>query len=209
MGYVVLLGDSIFDNERYVPDRPPVIEQLQRSLPSGWRASLLAVDGAVVEDVGRQLARLPLDATHLFVSAGGNDALGEISIFGASIASVGEALELLRDVQGRFHDEYWKMVQTLCAVGKPATVCTIYDAIPGLGLAELAALAVFNDVILREAFRAGIPVIDLRLLCDQPGDYSSLSSIEPSLAGGSKIARTIAEVATSHDFASRRTVIYP
>ena len=28
MGHVVLLGDSIFDNAWYVPNRPPVIEQL-------------------------------------------------------------------------------------------------------------------------------------------------------------------------------------
>ena len=208
MGHVVLLGDSIFDNARYVPDRPPVIEQLRRSLPTGWRASLLAADGAVVEDVRSQVANLPGDATHLFVSAGGNDGLGEITILGESVSSVAEALELLRGVQARFHDEYRKMLKTLCAVGKPAAVCTIYDAIPGLGPAEQAAVAVFNDVILREAFRAGVPVIDLRFVCDQPEDYSPLSSIEPSLAGSSKIARTIAELATSHDFDSRRTVIY-
>src|SRR5215831_15819260 len=88
MGHVVLLGDSIFDNVRYVPDRPPVIEQLRRSLPSGWRASLLAADGAVVEDVCGQMANLPGDATHLFVSAGGNDGPGEITILGESVSSV-------------------------------------------------------------------------------------------------------------------------
>jgi hypothetical protein len=208
MGHIILLGDSIFDNARYVPDRPPVIEQVRRSLPSGWHASLLAADGAVVEDVCGQMANLPADATHLFVSAGGNDALGEITILGESVSSVAEALELLRDIQTRFHDEYRKMLRTLCAVGKPSAVCTIYDAIPELGLAEQAAVAIFNDIILREAFRAGVPVIDLRLVCDQPRDYSPLSSIEPSLAGGSKIARAIAELATSHDFSSRRTVIY-
>src|SRR6476659_6170002 len=80
MGHVVLLGDSIFDNARYVPDRPPVIEQLRRSLPVGWRATLLAVDGHVTNDVERQLCRLPADATHLVVSVGGNDALAESGI---------------------------------------------------------------------------------------------------------------------------------
>jgi hypothetical protein len=72
MGHVVLLGDSIFDNARYVPDRPPVVEQVRKCLPPGWRASLLAVDGHVTEDVLTQLTHLPSDATHLFVSAGGN-----------------------------------------------------------------------------------------------------------------------------------------
>ena len=76
MAHVVLLGDSIFDNARYVPGRPAVIEQVRQALPGGWRASLLAVDGHVTGDVAGQLRGLPADATHLVVSAGGNDALG-------------------------------------------------------------------------------------------------------------------------------------
>ena len=75
VSHVTLLGDSIFDNSRYVPGGSPVVDQLHR-LPRGWRATLLAVDGAVAADVPSQLARLPADATHLVVSAGGNDALG-------------------------------------------------------------------------------------------------------------------------------------
>src|SRR5437763_7003051 len=80
MSHVVLLGDSIFDNAAYVPGRPPVVEQLRRALPAGWRATLLAVDGHTTADVAGQLARLPADATHLVVSVGGNDALGASAV---------------------------------------------------------------------------------------------------------------------------------
>ena len=59
--HVVLLGDSIFDNARYVPGGPSVIEHLRRVLPAAGRATLLAVDGAGAEDVARQVARLPAD----------------------------------------------------------------------------------------------------------------------------------------------------
>lgn len=208
MGHVILLGDSIFDNARYVPDRPPVIEQVQRSLPPGWRASLLAVDGHITEDVARQLKELPADATHLIVSAGGNDALGESYILSEAACTVGEALILIHEVRNRFRESYRAMLSVLSAVGKPTAVCTVYDSIPGLGPSEQAALAGFNEVILREAFLAGLPLIDLRLVCDQPADYSHVSSIEPSMVGGAKIARVIAEVATTHDFGSRRSMIY-
>ena len=75
MSHVVLLGDSIFDNARYVPGGPSVIEHLRRSLPAGWRATLLARDGAGTAEMDRQLDLLPPDATHLVVSVGGNDAL--------------------------------------------------------------------------------------------------------------------------------------
>jgi hypothetical protein len=208
MGHVVLLGDSIFDNARYVPDRPPVIEQVRRSLPAGWKASLLAVDGHVVSDVARQMSSLPADATHLFISAGGNDALAESSVLHEAACSVGDALALLSEIHTRFRAEYHAMLQAVLAVEKPTAVCTIYDAIPGREPVEMLALGIFNEVILREAFQAGLPVIDLRLVCTQAADYSPLSPIEPSTVGGAKIARLIAEVARRHDFAQGRTVVY-
>jgi hypothetical protein len=208
MAHLVLLGDSIFDNARYVPDRPPVVEQVRRSLPPAWQVSLLAVDGHTTEDVPRQLAELPPDATHLVVSAGGNDALAESTILNEVACTVGEALALLEEVRTRFRRVYRAMLQALLDVGKPTAVCTVYDSVPGLGPAEQAALGGFNEIIFREAFAAGLPVLDLRLVCGLASDYSPLSPIEPSVTGGAKIARVIAEVATRHDFSQRRSVIY-
>jgi len=208
MNHIVLLGDSIFDNAPYVPDRPAVIEQVRQSLPTGWLATLLAVDGHITEDVADQLKDLPTDATHLFVSAGGNDALGESSILVEPASTIGEALEVMHEVLGQFQKSYRGMLSALTKVRKPTAVCTIYDAIPGLGVAEQTALACFNEVILREAFAAMLPVIDLRLVCDRPADYSHVSSIEPSAVGGAKIAKVIAEVAAKHDFERRQSVIY-
>lgn len=44
MPHVVLLGDSIFDNLKYVQPEPDVVSQLREVLPAGWKASLRAVD---------------------------------------------------------------------------------------------------------------------------------------------------------------------
>jgi hypothetical protein len=200
-GHVVLLGDSIFDNGVYVPGGPSVIENLQGALPPGWRATLLAVDGAVVESVSRQLERLPDDATHLVVSVGGNDALG----FGSFVlhqraGSVAEVLSRLAEVRAGFERQYRQMLSSVLARNKPTAVCTIYDAIPGLGPAETAGLCLFNDVILREAFAAGLSVIDLRLVCQEASDYAAISPIEPSAAGGGKIARAVASLLMSASF---------
>ncbi len=196
MGHVVLLGDSIFDNARYVPDRPDVTQQVGRALPAGWRATLLAVDGATTTGVADQLGRLPADATHLVVSAGGNDALGAAGILDEVALTVNEALVLVGNVRDRFRPVYAAMLRALLATGKPVTVCTVYDAVPGIGPGEKVALGVFNEVILREAFAAGAAVIDLRVVCTQPADYSDVSSIEPSALGGAKIADAIARAVT-------------
>jgi hypothetical protein len=198
VGHVVLLGDSIFDNARYVPGGPSVIEHLRRSLPEGWRGTLLAIDGSVVEDVHDQLRRLPPDATHLVISAGGNDALGYSGmILRAESAPYVQVLTELAEIQAQFQADYRGMLRAALAVGKPVTVCTVYDSIPGLSPAEYAGLCLFNDVILREAFRARVPIIDLRLVCDEAADYAASSPIEPSAIGGGKIARAVARAVDS------------
>jgi hypothetical protein len=201
MNHVILLGDSIFDNARYVPGGPSVIEHLRRCLPRDWRATLLALDGAVAVDVSDQLARLPADASHLVVSAGGNNALGYGSlILHEPAKSFAEVLSWLADICAEFQREYRSMLQRVLAQGKPTVVCTVYDSIPRLASAEQAGLCLFNDVILREAFHVGVPVIDLRLICNEASDYAASSLIEPSVAGGGKIARAISRVVTGFDF---------
>ena len=81
MTHIILLGDSIFDNKAYVPDGPAVVEQVAAIFGLGTTVSLLAVDGDVSTDVKEQTKRMPEDASHLFLSVGGNDALQAAWIF--------------------------------------------------------------------------------------------------------------------------------
>ncbi len=75
MKHVVLLGDSILDNAAYTDGAPDVAAQLHKLMPSVDHVTLLATDGHMTVDIGHQLKKLPLDATHLVLSVGGNDAL--------------------------------------------------------------------------------------------------------------------------------------
>lgn len=208
MSHAVLLGDSIFDNASYVPGGPDVVAQLRAHLPPGWTATLLAVDGSVTTDVATQLRKLPADATHLVVSVGGNDALGCSSLVETTDAPAAEIFDELAVLQSEFRRDYRDMLRAVLAAGKPTIVCTVYDAIPDLPPAKVTGLSVFNDVIVREAAAAGVPVLDLRAVCDRHVDYSDRSPIEPSRVGGSKIAAAIAAVLTGHDFTPGRTMIF-
>jgi hypothetical protein len=208
MGHVILLGDSIFDNARYVPGRPAVIDQLRSLLPRGWRATLLAVDGSIANDVPRQLTRLPADASHLVVSVGGNDALSNSLIVEDKSFSAAEGFVRLAAIQDEFRRDYRNMLRAVLELQKPTVLCTVYDAIPDIPPESLTGLSVFNDVILREAFRHALPVLDLRLVCDEARDYSSLSPIEPSEIGGAKIVRGIRRIVTGHDFTRGESVVY-
>ena len=109
------------------------------------------------------------------------------------------------DVAGQMRRLPTDATHIIVSVGKPTIACTIYDAIPGLELSALAALSLFNDVIVHEAARARVPVIDLRLVCTEPQDFSAISPIEPSFAGGEKIASAIVAALTGHDLAAKQT----
>jgi lysophospholipase L1-like esterase len=209
MSHVVLLGDSIFDNAAYVPGEPDVVRQLDAALGVDASATLRAVDGGRVDDVRRQLDRIPDDATHLVVSAGGNDTLGHLDFLAEGADSVSDVLEELAGFAERFESRYREMLSAVLECRLPTAVCSIYYPRfpePELQRVAVTALTVFNDAIFRAAFSAGVPVLDLRLICSEASDYSN--PIEPSARGGEKIARCIAELVRSHDFSAGRTTIY-
>jgi hypothetical protein len=192
MRHLVLLGDSIFDNAAYTRREPDVVTHLRRLLPEGWGATLLAVDGATTQGVPGQLQRVPHDATDIILSVGGNDALQSTDLLNRPARSSGEVLDLLARRQAEFEERYRRVVDAVVGLGRPTVLCTIYNgAIPEPIEARRAAvgLTVFNDVILRVAIERRLPVLDLRLICNEPADYAN--PIEPSGRGGEKIARAI------------------
>jgi len=197
MNHIVLLGDSIFDNAAYVAGGPDVVRQLRDILPSGWRATLNALDGAVIADLPRQLEILPSDASHLVVSVGGNDALGEAGLLDRKVSSMAEALELIFEVRERFRSAYARMLDQVLQRRLPLAVCTIYEARfpePATRRMAATALTALNDAITREAFARGVDCIDLRVLCNDDRDFAN--PIEPSVHGGAKIAAAILSFAT-------------
>jgi hypothetical protein len=206
-GHVVLLGDSVFDNGAYVGGGPDVVSQLRAVLPRGWRATRLAVDGDVTSGVARQLGGLPVDATHLVVSVGGNDALGCAYLLGAEVRSVAEGIAVLARAQAVFAADYAAMLDGVLARGLPTAVCTVYDTHPSAADHEVvrSALALFNDEITRAAFARGVALVDLRLICTDAADYAN--PIEPSTVGGAKIAHAIAALLDPADDVPRSRVV--
>jgi hypothetical protein len=183
------------------------VKHVRTRLPANWQASLCAVDGALTRDVERQLGRIPKDATHFVVSAGGNDALQRSGVMRQRARHVGEAVAQLAAEREGFARDYHAMLETVTALGLPVAVCTIYDARfpdPQEQRLVVTGLSLFNDVITREAFARRLSLIDLRLICNEPADYAN--PIEPSAQGGDKIAAVIAQVVAGNTIFPRSQV---
>ena len=194
--HIVLLGDSIFDNAPYVgPTVKPIIDYLNEYIGEDNRATLLAEDGATISDVTRQAEEVPKDATHIFLSIGGNNILKYSSFLEETGTSVMEVLNRLYEIRESFEREYFVLLEELKDIGIPITVCTIYNcSFEGeeRQRAVEVALAPFNDAIIRCAYWLSVSYIELRDVCTETSDY--VSNIEPSDSGGRKIANKLFEV---------------
>lgn len=193
--HVVLFGDSILDNAAYVPGWPDVAEQLRAGLGPDDRVTLLAVDGSISEQVERQLDLCPEDATHVVLSSGGNDILHHAAMLEQEVPTIASALTMLMQARAEFEPPYRSMVERARQLAVPTAVCTIYDA--NMGPLAATAISIFNDAITRDVHRAGLDLLDLRLVCNEAADYAN--PIEPSVAGGAKIAAAIANYVRSVD----------
>lgn len=198
---ILLLGDSIFDNQTYVPGEPDVRSTLETMVDSNeWDVDLWAVDGHRTLDVPKQLSDADVvPGSRFYLSVGGNDALDHQHLLSdGQQRHLDEALALLFDMREAFRENYVTALDAVHAIADSLTVCTIYN--PDFGRDVMfqhfqrpieAALSLFNDVIMQEALRRKLPVIDLRLVCNKSEDFAN--PIEPSFKGGRKIAEAILE----------------
>ncbi len=226
MKHIVLLGDSIFDNISYVNSGElDVPNQLRLLVGHRSRVTNLAVDGHKIGHIKNQLNNMPPDTTNLFISIGGNDGLGQLSIFNSHVNTVGEALQQMYRIGNNFKKRYSEMVELVLSYNIPTAFCSIYyprfdarslnrvqhyiTAIQnGREIQEMtmAAETIFNDIITYEIFKRKIPLIDLRVLCDDDQDFAN--PIEPSCIGGMKIAKTINRITNVHSFDSNTCGVY-
>jgi hypothetical protein len=150
---------------------------------------------------------MPSDASHLVLSVGGkcpHEFQRSPYTHRFDDAGTHRALESLASFEGKY-----RRVVELCRQPRlPLILCAIYNGSfpdPGFQQSISTALMVFNDVIFLVAIEFGIPVIDLRFVCSWPADYAN--PIEPSSAGGAKIARAIVSLVSARHSESTGTLV--
>jgi lysophospholipase L1-like esterase len=189
---LVLIGDSILDNEPYTRPKPSTTDHLTRLLPH-WSVTRVAVDGSTMADVPSQLRQLDGQPNVAVLSVGGNDAVEHISLLNQPASSSAEVLQQLLEIADDFAERYEAVVRSLTQKAERVLLCTIYEVqLEPAVFAELARvpLSLLNDRIIRIGSRLSVDVLDLRSVCTDPADF--VLQIEPSSRGAEKIARAIA-----------------
>lgn len=205
MPRLALLGDSVFDNARYVAPGPSTAEHLRLLLSPHWEVDLLAVDGSSSVDIAEQLRGVHDEHAHLVLSCGGSDALRRIGILAEPVDNAMDALLMMADFVDSFRTTYRAAVAACLATGRPLSVCTVYHGHFRNDADRRAvgvALSAFNDAIVQTAVEYSLRVIDLRMACRAPGDFEA--SLRPSVAGGAKVADAIARALRIGGVSERR-----
>jgi hypothetical protein len=132
---------------------------------------------------------IPRDATHVGIALDGGWTIETSGLLKGGAKSIQGALETLAAAADEFENVFASLIDAALETGLPTIVCTLVPARhiePSQQQVAATALAIFNDRILRRAFAARLSIVELRLVCDEDGDYASETLL--SRAGVRKVA---------------------
>lgn len=196
--HIVLLGDSTLDNGRYLnlaAGELSVEKQLtKRCLDRGWDMTVLAQDGSLLDDVRqRQLPLIPEAATHIILSASGNDLLSLLNQMVVANFTLSSMYATIGADLAKVSEKYRDILQELKGLGCHLACCTLYR--PNFNHLFFKSLATFslgihNNRIKQITVDLDCSVIDFANIFDQSEDFAN--PLELSTVGGSKLVENVA-----------------
>ncbi|MBK5105270.1 MAG: hypothetical protein JJE42_13560 [Burkholderiales bacterium] len=205
--HVVLLGDALLDAYGSIDKTPGEFEDaLLPGTRDQWKISV--VSAAEIERAGPALV-LPGDATHAIIFIEGNHAIEQSGLLHGRHGAQEETLERLSLAADEFERNLERLIHAAKSARLVIMVCTMFQPDykdPARQRAACAALAVFNDRVTKRAAAASVSLIDLRLICDEPGDYDKPTQL--SKGGLQKAANIIRYAMFELDAGSRRCEVF-
>jgi hypothetical protein len=202
--HVLLLGDVLLDAYAGIDKSPGKFEDaiLPRSR-TPWK--LTVIPWAELEQTSPSL---PADATHAMLFIEGNHAIEQSGLLDGQgdIQAMVERLSLAAD---EFERKFERMIQVAQAARLLIMACTMFPPNhrnPQRQRAAYAALAIFNDRITKRAAEAKAALIDLRLTCNESGDYDKPTLL--SRSGVQKIANVVRFAMYELDAGARRCEVF-
>jgi hypothetical protein len=132
---------------------------------------------------------IPTGVTHIGICVDGGWAIEASGLLQGRAQSIHDALDTLAAAADAFEDMFARLIAAATEAGVPTIVCTLVPARyvePSQERVAATALAIFNDRILRRTIAAQLSIVELRLICDEEGDFASETLL--SHAGARKVA---------------------
>lgn len=205
--HVVLIGDGLGNLASLRAQGAGALEdKLRPGADQSWKLTILPADELIRRSRPREF---PADATHVLISIEGNRAIANSGLLEGQPASYQEGLARLSFAADQFEDVIEGLVNIAQATRLPTVLCTMWlprYAEPVRQRAAAAALAIFNDRILRRAVEARISIVDLRGVPTEAGDYADQTLM--SRAGLQKAAIVVWRALHEVSRGEKRTEIF-
>lgn len=201
--HLVLLGDALQNIDLGEGEAEKILVQQPRN---PWKLTVLPAPQVLRRGHVRQV---PRDATHLVISVEGAWAIETSGLLQGGVQTIRDALETFAAAADEFERIFAVLIAAALETGLPTAVCTLVPSrFAGSGQQRVAAtaLAIFNDRIVRHAFAARLPIVDLRMVCDEDADYASETLL--SRGGVRKVANVVRAALYEISVSERRTRIY-
>ena len=180
--HLVLLGDALHNID--MGEEPETVLVPRPRNP--WKLTVLEPPQLLQR---RPVRAIPSEATHIGICVDGGWAIETSGLLKRGAQSISDALDSLAAAADQFEEAFARLIAAAVEAGVPTIVCTLVPARHQEALRRrvaATALAIFNDRILRSASAAKLSIVDLRLVCDEDGDYASETLL--SRAGVRKVA---------------------
>ncbi len=168
--HLVLLGDALQNIDLGKGQTESALVPRPRN---PWKLTVLQPPEVLRQ--GRVRA-IPAEVTHIVVCVDGGWAIETSGLLQGSARTIREALDTLAWAADEFENMFTRLIAAATEAGVPTIVCTLVPArYVELSQQRVAAtaLAIFNDRLLRRAVAARLSVVELRLVCDEDGDFAS------------------------------------
>ena len=175
---IILLGDSVFKNNSYVEKGKAVNEILQKNSDENTTIICMARNDSTINNVYQQLENLNIDLndklTTVFLSVGGND------IMKLQQQNLDDIFEKYKTLIDAIKTKLPNVKLVLLNIYYPANTSK-YDSLIDKWNTNIDLEYEYND--------KNIYILNLSNLLKEPFDF--VFDIEPSIAGGEKIANKI------------------
>ncbi len=168
--HLVLLGDALQNIDLGKGQAETALVPQPRN---PWKLTVLQPPEVLRQ--GRVRA-IPAGVTHIAICVDGGWAIETSGLLQGSARAIREALDTLAWAADEFENMFTRLIAAAAEAGVPTIVCTLVPARyvePSQQRVAATALAIFNDRLLRRAVAARLSVVELRLVCDEDGDFAS------------------------------------
>jgi len=208
MQHIILAGDSVFKNDKFVQADFSVADLLGVTIPQQTKISLVANENCTIQDLKQQLCALPGSTSHVFLSCGKCLLHEFASRLQKDISNYGNFLDQLATLKNDYALHYRSLIHLAKDATSHIVSCSLIEDRSIKSPLSILLHSIINEIIFHESAMARISIIDLAKLFNEEIDYCRDLPSQVSEYGGRKLVLLLTQILQQCAPAPGRSIIF-